>query len=169
MTKIEQDEDRVLVNFESKPPRDFEMVIGADGLHSVIRQLVFGKDHRFEKYLGYMVAAFAANGYRPRDEDVYVSVPANKWRASRMRDDRTMFLLVFADHQGRQIDPQDTNAHKDRAGSTWYRSEPYPFGSFRRARHSASSYKREKNYDGDLKPPPGISATDAFRLSSTDH
>ena len=29
-----------------------------------------------------------------------------------MRDDRTMFLLVFTD-QGAQLDPQDTNAHKD--------------------------------------------------------
>ena len=29
-----------------------------------------------------------------------------------MRDDRTMFLFVFTD-QGAQLDPQDTNAHKD--------------------------------------------------------
>ena len=91
------------------------MVIGADGLHSVIRKLAFGKDSRFEKYLGYMVAAFAVNGYRPRDEDVYVSysLPGKQVARFAMRDDRTMFLLVFTDHQGRQVDPQDTDAHKD--------------------------------------------------------
>ena len=73
VTKIDQDKYRVSVCFKREPQRDFDMVIGADGLHSTIRKLVFRKDDRFEKYLGYMVAAFAVNGYRPRDEDVYVS------------------------------------------------------------------------------------------------
>jgi len=113
--KIDQDEDRVRVHFEREPPRDFEMVIGADGLHSVVRKLVFGNDDRFEKYLGYMVAAFSVKAYRPRDEDVYVSysLPGKQVARFAMRDDRTMFLFVFANHQGRQIDPQNTNAHKD--------------------------------------------------------
>jgi hypothetical protein len=38
-----------------------------------VRKLIFGKDDRFEEFLGYHVAAFAVNGYLPRDEDVYVS------------------------------------------------------------------------------------------------
>ena len=114
VTKIDQDKYRVSVCFKREPQRDFDMVIGADGLHSIIRKLVFGKDDRFEKYLGYMVAAFAVNGYRPRDEDVYVSysLPGKHVARFAMRDDRTMFLLVFTD-QGAQLDPQDTNAHKD--------------------------------------------------------
>ena len=52
--------------------RRFDLVIGADGLHSNVRGLVFGPQERFEKQLGYVVAAFEADGYRPRDEDVYV-------------------------------------------------------------------------------------------------
>jgi 2-polyprenyl-6-methoxyphenol hydroxylase-like FAD-dependent oxidoreductase len=114
VTKIDQDKYRVSVCFKREPQRDFDTVIGADGLHSTIRKLVFGKDDRFEKYLGYMVAAFAVNGYRPRDEDVYVSysLPGKHVARFAMRDDRTMFLLVFTD-QGAQLDPQDTNAHKD--------------------------------------------------------
>jgi hypothetical protein len=55
------------------------------------------------------------NGYRPRDEDVYVtySVPGKQVALFAMRDDRTMFLFVFSDNEGRRIDSQDTNAHKD--------------------------------------------------------
>ncbi len=115
VTEIKQDTNRVRVCFNREARRDFDLVIGADGLHSVIRELAFGKDSRFEKYLGYMVAAFAVNGYRPRDEDVYVSysLPGKQVARFAMRDDRTMFLLVFTDHQGRQFDPQDANAHKD--------------------------------------------------------
>ena len=115
ITKIEQDQDRVRVTFERTPPRDFDIVIGADGLHSVVRRLMFGKEDRFEKYLGYRVAAFAVNAYRPRDENVYVSysLPGKQVARFAMRNDRTMFLFVFADKQGRHVDPQDTNAHKD--------------------------------------------------------
>ena len=50
---------------------EFDLVIGADGLHSDVRRLVFGPQHQFEKQLGYVVAAFEVRGYRPRDEDVY--------------------------------------------------------------------------------------------------
>jgi 2-polyprenyl-6-methoxyphenol hydroxylase-like FAD-dependent oxidoreductase len=54
------------------------------------------------------------NSYRPRDEDVYVtySVPGKQVGRFAMRDERTMFLFVFSDNEGRRIDSQDTNAHK---------------------------------------------------------
>ena len=115
ITKIVQDEHRVCVTFERTLPRNFDIVIGADGLHSVVRKLVFGKQDHFEKYLGYMVAAFTVNGYRPRDEDVYVSYSLPRKQVARfaMRDDRTMFLFVFADEKDRRIESQDTNTHKD--------------------------------------------------------
>ena len=49
-------------------------VIGADGLHSRVRKLVFGAQDRYEKDLGYRVAAFETTGYRPRDELVCMTV-----------------------------------------------------------------------------------------------
>ncbi len=50
--------------------RRFDLVIGADGMHSNVRRLAFGPQHQFENQLGYAVAAFEVRGYRPRDEDV---------------------------------------------------------------------------------------------------
>jgi 2-polyprenyl-6-methoxyphenol hydroxylase-like FAD-dependent oxidoreductase len=102
ISKIEQEKSRVRVSFERSEPRYFDLVIGADGLHSVVRKLVFGKQDRFEKYLGYLVAAFTVSGYRPRDEDVYVSysVPGKQVARFAMRHDQTMFLFVFADPGG---------------------------------------------------------------------
>ena len=115
VTKIEQSANHVSVSFQRTAPRDFDIVVGADGLHSIVRKLIFGDDDRFEKCLGYCVAAFAVSGYRPRDEDVYVSysIPGKQVARFAMRDDRTMFLFVFTDNQCRRIDPQDTNAHKN--------------------------------------------------------
>jgi 2-polyprenyl-6-methoxyphenol hydroxylase-like FAD-dependent oxidoreductase len=60
---------------------------------------MFGPESRFERYLGLKVAAFEVEGYRPRDELVYVMYSEVAQQVSRfaMRDDRTMFLFTFAD------------------------------------------------------------------------
>lgn len=99
ITGIETLERDVRVQFEGSPSRTFDLVIGADGLHSQVRRLVFGEEAQFEQYLGLKVAAFAVSGYRPRDELVYVIHTEIGQQVGRfsMRDDRTMFLFVFAD------------------------------------------------------------------------
>jgi 2-polyprenyl-6-methoxyphenol hydroxylase-like FAD-dependent oxidoreductase len=114
ITSIVQYGKGALVVFERAPPRRFDLVIGADGLHSVVRRLTFGNQDRFEKYLGYTVAAFEIKGYRPREEGVYVSyaVPGKQVARFAMRNDRTVFLFVFAVDQTPQIDPSNTEAQK---------------------------------------------------------
>ncbi|MGC2331695.1 MAG: FAD-binding domain [Candidatus Acidiferrales bacterium] len=99
ISRIEQSAKSVRVAFESGAAREFDLVIGADGLHSRVRELVFGEQNRFEKYLGYKAAAFATDGYRPRDELTYVMFTEVGQQVGRfaMRDDRTMFLFTFAD------------------------------------------------------------------------
>jgi 2-polyprenyl-6-methoxyphenol hydroxylase-like FAD-dependent oxidoreductase len=62
------DGDRVRVTFESGQVRDFDLVVGADGLHSRVRRLAFGPDEQFERYLNIVVAVFDIEGYRPRNE-----------------------------------------------------------------------------------------------------
>ncbi|MDN5872071.1 MAG: FAD-binding domain [Nitrococcus sp.] len=89
----------VRLNFERAAAREVDLLIGADGLHSRVRQLAFGPDAEFEVSLGYHVAAFELEGYRPRDELVYVSyaVPGKQVSRFSMRDDKTLFLFVFRD------------------------------------------------------------------------
>lgn len=78
--------------------RRFDLLVGADGLHSNVRARVFGAEAWREIYLGYHVAAFEIEGYRPRDELVYVvhSRPGLQIARFAMRGDRTLILLVFA-------------------------------------------------------------------------
>lgn len=112
ITSIDQTVDEVHVTFERHGPRTFDLVVGADGLHSRVRELVFGPETRFERYLGIKVAAFEAEGYRPRDELVYMMYPQVGQEVSRfsMRNDRTMFLFTFADPDPRS--PPDLAAQK---------------------------------------------------------
>lgn len=78
--------------------RRFDLVVGADGLHSKVRELAFGPQGQFEKSLGYAVAAFETQGYRPRDPDVYMlyGQPGRMLGRFTLRDDRCLFLFVFA-------------------------------------------------------------------------
>ncbi len=93
--------DDVWAQFGHAGARSFDLVVGADGLHSNVRRLAFGPQQQFEKDLGYVVAAFETQGYRPRDEDVYVlySEPGQMLARFALHDDRTLFLFVFThDH-----------------------------------------------------------------------
>lgn len=114
IAKLEQRNDGVEVAFESGLLRRFDFVIGADGLHSDVRRLEFGEERRFESYLGYMVAAFQAEGYRPRDELSYVShsVPGRQVARFALHGDRTMFLLVFASKEPLRFGARDVEAQK---------------------------------------------------------
>jgi 2-polyprenyl-6-methoxyphenol hydroxylase-like FAD-dependent oxidoreductase len=114
ITGLNQTTDGVDVTFERAPRRHFDMVIGADGLHSIVRELVFGSEDRFEKFLGYSVAAFEATGYQPRNENIYVtySVPGKQVGRLTLRNNHTLFLFVFVDERGSRIDSHDTRAHK---------------------------------------------------------
>jgi 2-polyprenyl-6-methoxyphenol hydroxylase-like FAD-dependent oxidoreductase len=98
IASLQEQPDGVEVQFRNAKKRRFDLVIGADGLHSNVRQLVFGPQDQFERQLGYYVAAFEVEGYRPRDENVYIihSQPGRMVGRFALHDDRTLFLFVFA-------------------------------------------------------------------------
>jgi 2-polyprenyl-6-methoxyphenol hydroxylase-like FAD-dependent oxidoreductase len=99
IAEIHDDGYRVRVRFDHAEPREFDLVIGADGLHSRVRQLAFDDASWREVGFGFHVAAFQVEGYAPRDELVYVTygVPGRQVSRFAMRGDKTMFLFVFRD------------------------------------------------------------------------
>ena len=60
---IIQDPDGVAVTFEHAPADRFDLVIGADGLHSIVRRLAFGPEDRFRRFLGGYLAGAALPNY----------------------------------------------------------------------------------------------------------
>ncbi|WP_069167241.1 FAD-dependent monooxygenase [Nocardia altamirensis] len=68
--------DGVEVTFRSGSRRRFDLVIGADGLHSNVRALTFGPEDQFHRYLGYCFAGFTMrNDFGLSHEGVIWNVP----------------------------------------------------------------------------------------------
>ncbi|MBV2366684.1 FAD-dependent monooxygenase [Streptomonospora nanhaiensis] len=58
ISALREDPGGVEVAFEHAAPRRFDLVVGADGLHSQVRRLVFGPEERHRHFLGGYLSAF---------------------------------------------------------------------------------------------------------------
>ncbi|MYX08923.1 FAD-dependent oxidoreductase [Streptomyces sp. SID8375] len=66
----------VSVTFERGAPRRFDLVVGADGLHSNVRRLAFGPEEQFVRHLGAYISAFSLPNELGLDrEELYHAVP----------------------------------------------------------------------------------------------
>ena len=92
----EQDRRGVTAVLSNGERERFELVVGADGLHSQVRAAAFGADPRHEVALDCHVAAFRLSHYPHRDELTYVSHTEPKRAVARvsLRDDETLVLFI---------------------------------------------------------------------------
>lgn len=113
--ELHQHPDGVEVEFRSGQSERFDLVFGADGLHSAVRRLAFRDQPGSERYLGYHVAAFSAPGYRHRDPHAYVTYarPGRQiWRVT-LNEDACVFLLLVADPNPDAFPVHDAASQKE--------------------------------------------------------
>ncbi|MER8070548.1 FAD-dependent monooxygenase [Streptomyces sp. NPDC094034] len=58
ISTLDQSEQGVDITFHSGRRRTFDLVVGADGMHSATRESLFGPEEQFHRYLGYCFAIF---------------------------------------------------------------------------------------------------------------
>ena len=63
ITNIAQNENEVSVTFQSGTTKNFDLLVGAAGLHSKVRSLVFGNETQFEKYFGYYTSSYTIDDF----------------------------------------------------------------------------------------------------------
>ncbi|OBB93144.1 FAD-binding protein [Mycobacterium sp. 852002-30065_SCH5024008] len=67
ITGLDDDGAAVNVTFERAPARSFDLVVGADGLHSNVRRLVFGPEDQFIERLDTYAAIFTVPNFLDLD------------------------------------------------------------------------------------------------------
>ena len=95
--KIEQDDEKVMVTFKSGLNRTFDLLVGADGLHSNVRNLVFGSEDRYEKYYGYYTSSFTIDNfsYEGRSFSMY-NIPYQQVAVYSFSGNKTFTFFVFS-------------------------------------------------------------------------
>jgi 2-polyprenyl-6-methoxyphenol hydroxylase-like FAD-dependent oxidoreductase len=84
------------VTFETGVSRTFDIVLGADGLHSVTRRLVFGPDSAYLRYLGGCFAVFTApNHLELDDRTVSFAAPGRTVAVYPVEDGRRARVLLL--------------------------------------------------------------------------
>ncbi|PWV55620.1 FAD-dependent monooxygenase [Chitinophaga sp. S165] len=72
-------EDGVNVTFDHHQPRKFDLVFGADGLHSKVRALAFGNESNYIHHLGLYIAIFTTPQFIDLGMDgLYYGVPGKR-------------------------------------------------------------------------------------------
>ena len=108
---ISQDEHGAEVTFESGEQRTFDLVVGADGLHSNVRTLAFGDESEFIRHLGHYISIFTTANHMDLDRwELLYAAPgktANVYSTRQNTEAKAMLLfasplLDYDRHDGEQ-------------------------------------------------------------------
>ncbi|MGI5289753.1 FAD-dependent monooxygenase [Nonomuraea polychroma] len=118
-TRIEQDADGVTVTLAdtgdgTSLTERFDLVVGADGLRSTVRQLAFGPHEKYLRRLNYMIAAFqmrsALPGYDQSDSVILAEPQRSMWIFPFKDGPPTVLLTYHTD----DVDAEFTRPKADR-------------------------------------------------------
>ncbi|ETZ99719.1 FAD binding domain protein [Mycobacterium kansasii 732] len=105
VSQVSSGDDGVLVTLDEGEQLEADFLVGADGIHSTVRSLVFGVESQFLRYLGFHLAAFVCDAHDLTDArgEHYVLTDAVDRQVSvhALRDGRTAVVAVF-----RAADPE---------------------------------------------------------------
>ncbi|MDT0268464.1 FAD-dependent monooxygenase [Streptomyces sp. DSM 44915] len=136
---LTEHEHGVDVTFRSGVQRDFDLVVGADGLHSHTRELILGPERRFRRHLGYRFAVFSVpNTLGLSHEAVIWNTPGRAAALYAVRDSAQLHaFLTFVHQESPGAAPRDTEARRDLVAAVFARDGweiPTLVGALRAAR-----------------------------------
>ncbi|MFI8522430.1 FAD-dependent oxidoreductase [Streptomyces sp. NPDC085481] len=103
------------VTFENAAPRRFDLVVGADGLHSNVRRLVFGEESRFSSFIGAYFGVLTLPNLPGLDGELLMHVgvgrTAGMYGARHLGDARALFL--FRSEQELDCHHRDVSRRKE--------------------------------------------------------
>jgi 2-polyprenyl-6-methoxyphenol hydroxylase-like FAD-dependent oxidoreductase len=112
ITALHQGPDGVEVTFEHAAPRRFDLVVGADGLHSTTRRLAFGPEAEFIRHMGVYIATVSLGGAADSDTDVLMyNTPGSAVSIHPSRG-TALAAFMFRSPEIADFDYRDTAQHR---------------------------------------------------------
>ena len=114
--EIKQNEKDILVSFEKGQKRRFDLVVGADGFNSNVRNIVFKDQDKYEKYYGYYTAACTIDNYLNKDfskDLINFSVPGKQLIMYSTSKDKITLSFTFRHKHRFLYDRHDSQAQKE--------------------------------------------------------
>ncbi|MGX1909991.1 FAD-dependent monooxygenase [Streptomyces phaeochromogenes] len=118
---LKEHEHGVDVTFRSGVQRSFDLVLGADGLHSRTRELVFGPEEQFHRYLGYCFAIFTMPNTLGLSHEVLIwNTPGRAAALYAVKDSNELHaFLNFAQPEQPHKALRDPEAQRDLVATTF--------------------------------------------------
>ena len=113
ITGLAESDTGVAVQFRSGGSQTYDLVVGADGLHSRVRALAFGEEARFLVHHGYRLATFSLpDVLNVRDQAYTYTVPGRSVTVRSEGDGRARASFIFT---GAAIGDERLDAVRSRA------------------------------------------------------
>jgi 2-polyprenyl-6-methoxyphenol hydroxylase-like FAD-dependent oxidoreductase len=109
---LDQDERGVDVTFERSRPRRFDLVIGADGLHSIVRRLAFGPDSEYVTHAGLYAATVPLPVGADSGREMFLLNAPGKLAALHPRRGAPLAYFVFWHPEIPEFDYTNLDQHK---------------------------------------------------------
>ena len=104
----------VEIELESGKQGSYDLVVGADGIHSNTRKLTFGEESQFTNYLGHCFTGFTVENYLDMyKEGMIYSEPGRTaiMYATKNKESVHAFL-IFSDEEEPSVNHRDIDGHK---------------------------------------------------------
>ena len=128
IAELAQDADGVDVTFAGGERRRFDLVIGADGLHSSLRAMVFGAREQFVRHLGLVLAFYSVPNEFGLDRWLIDHQEAGRSAGLRPVRDATRAIAMLSfpspdfDIDHRDVEAQKRLLREQMAGFGWWTS-----------------------------------------------
>jgi 2-polyprenyl-6-methoxyphenol hydroxylase-like FAD-dependent oxidoreductase len=126
ISTIQPQDACVQVQLSDGAQQEFDLVIGADGIHSGIRRFLWGEQEQFEHFLGYYVACGIIDNFM-QDQDAFISFiePHKQISVYPIRGGRMATFLIFQAEreQPHQREAQQAKLEQVYAGLGWHTAQ----------------------------------------------
>lgn len=125
ITALDEQPDGVHVSFEQGAPRVFDVVIGADGLHSGVRALLFGEESQYLRHLGSYLAFWTADNHLGLESWAVGYAEPGRMVGARTIHGNTETMAYFTfnseqlDYDYRDVEAQKALVREHAAGMAW--------------------------------------------------